>query len=435
MEQWFKIFLVCVLAFCVLVGAFCIVWPIAHPTEPVMTSPPNLDPEPAPEPEPDPEPEPEPAPEPEPEPQPVEPDPEPAEPRQPTAEERRAQALLRTMELDEKVWQLFVATPEQLTGVDTATIAGETTKKAIQEKPVGGIIYFAKNLVNREQAQALLETTQSFSKRKLLLMVDEEGGVVSRAGSNPDMGMTSFANMGDYGDAGDAGEVREAGKTIGSELLELGFNMDLAPVADVLTNPDNSSIGRRAFSSDPKVASEMVSAMVEGLIESGCIPTLKHFPGQGGADGDSHDGAVKTASTLDEMTACEFLPFQAGIEAGAPVVMVGHVSAPALDSSGTPASLSGEVITGVLRKRLGFDGVVITDALDMDAVTDRYSSAEAAVAAIEAGADLLLMPEDLDAAVEGVLDAVRKGTIDEERIDESVVRIIALKYTYKLDKR
>ncbi len=435
MESWFKIFLVCVLAFCVLMGAFCIIWPLTHqgeistgiPDDPVIAQPPDSQtPEPEPEPEPDPEPEPEPA---------DVPAYQPVQPTELTAEERRAQAMLRTMELEEKVYQLFIVTPEALTGVDAATIAGEATQEALEEKPVGGLVYFARNLLNRDQAQAMLETTQSYSKKPLLLAVDEEGGVVSRVGSNPDMGATSFSNMADYGDRGDTQAVREMGETIGQELLELGFNMDFAPVADVLTNSDNTAIGRRAFSSDPKVAADMVRAMVEGMEAAGCPSTLKHFPGHGGTDGDTHDGPAATSRSLDDMRACEFLPFQAGIAAGAPLVMVGNFSAPLLTGNDEPVCFSRVVTTDLLRGELGFQGVIVTDALEMRSVSgSNYDSAEAAVKALEAGVDLLLMPEDLDQAVSGVLAAIEDGTLSEARIDESVGRVLALKYKYKMNQ-
>lgn len=434
MESWFKIFLVSILGFCVLMGAFCIIWPLTHqgeistgiPDDPVIQQP-----EPAPS-----KPDPTPEPEPEPEPEPIEiPAYQPEQPTVLTVEERRAQALLRTMELEEKVYQLFIVTPEALTGVDAATIAGEATRDALEEKPVGGLVYFSKNILTREQVQAMLETTQSYSKKPLLLAVDEEGGTVSRVGSNPDVGSVSFGNMGDYGDEGNVEAVREVGESIGQELLDLGFNLDFAPVADVLTNPGNSVIGRRAFSSDPEVAADMVRAMVEGMEAIGCPSTLKHFPGHGDTTGDTHDGPAATRRSLTEMRECEFLPFRAGIEAGAPLVMVGNFAAPLLTGDDDPVCFSRIVTTDLLRGELGFNGVIVTDALEMKAVSgSSYTSAEAAVKALEAGVDLLLQPEDLDEAVQGVLDAVEDGTLSEERIDESVSRILALKYKYKLNQ-
>ena len=241
MGRGFRIFLVCLLGFCVLFGAFCIVWPLVHQPEadgPADPQPPSEQPDDSVR-------------------EPSDPDadagyaPEESTATAATEAQLRAQALVQDMTLREKVYQLFIVTPEALTGVNTATAAGEATRAAIEAQPVGGIIYFSKNLVDREQAAAMLANTQSYSKIPLLLSVDEEGGMVSRVGANPAMGTTSFSNMADYGEAADPQKVYEIGETLGSELLALGFNLDFAPVADVVTNPANTEIGRRSFSSDP----------------------------------------------------------------------------------------------------------------------------------------------------------------------------------------
>ena len=346
---------------------------------------------------------------------------------QPTRWETQAQAKVADLTLEEKVYQLFVVTPEALTGVETATVAGSATQTALAEKPVGGIIYFAKNLQNREQTLALLEGTSSYASIPLLLGVDEEGGTVSRVGANSALGVRHLPDAADYTDPQ---SVYEDGKYLGGALMELGFNLDFAPVADVVTNPNNTEIGPRSYSSDPAVAAQMVGSMVSGLKESGILCTLKHFPGHGGTETDTHDGRSVTERTLEEMRKAEFLPFQAGIDAGAPMVMVGHLSAPAITGGNTPSDLSYQVVTVLLRQELGFSGVVITDAQNMGAITDYYTSADAAVQALSAGVDLILMPQNLTEAVDGVLAAVEDGTLTESRIDESVTRILAMKYEY-----
>lgn len=420
MGRGFRIFLVCLLGFCVLFGAFCIVWPLVHQPEadgPADLQPPSEQPDDSVR-------------------EPPDPDagagyaPEESTATAATEAQLRAQALVQDMTLREKVYQLFIVTPEALTGVNTATAAGEATRAAIEAQPVGGIIYFSKNLVDREQAAAMLANTQSYSKIPLLLSVDEEGGMVSRVGANPAMGTTSFSNMADYGEAADPQKVYEIGETLGSELLALGFNLDFAPVADVVTNPANTEIGRRSFSSDPYVAARMVGSMVSGMKDAGILSTLKHFPGHGGTAADTHNGISVTNRTLEEMRQAEFLPFQAGMEAGAPMVMVGHLSAAAVNGDNTPSDLSKRIVTEVLRQELGFEGVIVTDAQNMGAITDAYSSAEAAVGALEAGVDLILMPADLTEAADGVLAAVADGRLSNERINESVIRILAMKYDY-----
>lgn len=335
--------------------------------------------------------------------------------------------VLSRMSVDEKIYQLFIATPEQLTGVDQVTRAGETTKQAIQDQPVGGIIYFAQNIVDREQTIEMIDNLQEYSKIGLFIAVDEEGGKVARVGKNSAMGTTSFPEMGEIGAAGSTEEAYRVGQTIGSELLELGFNLDFAPVADVNSNPDNPVIGQRAFSSDPNVAAEMVAACVEGFRDSGILCTLKHFPGHGDTDADSHYGEAKTEKTLQELQECELIPFQSGIDAGAQLIMIGHITVPNVEDESIPASLSHFFVTELLREQMGFEGLIITDSMQMQAIRDQYSSGEAAVRALEAGVDLILMPEDLTGAAEGIKAALESGELQEERIDESVRRILTAK--------
>lgn len=217
------------------------------------------------------------------------------------------------------------------------------------------------------------------------------------------------------------------GRTIGGYLRPYGFNLDFAPVADVNSNPQNPVIGKRAFSSDPKVAAAMVSAAVEGFHEAGMLCTLKHFPGHGDTGEDSHYGTATTNQTWEEMQAAALLPFEAGIAAGADVVMAAHITTPNATQDGLPASLSYTMLTERLRGELGFTGVICTDALEMKAISSHYAPADAAVAALNAGADILLMPADLCAAFEGVVQAVETGAVAEERLNESVRRILTLK--------
>lgn len=349
----------------------------------------------------------------------------------PTEEEQRmmrAKEVLGGMTLEEKVYQLFLITPEQLTGISSPVVsAGEITRKALEQRPVGGMIYFAGNLVDQAQCEEMLTRVQSFSKLGLFLSVDEEGGAVARVGRNKAMGTTAFPPMGTVGAAVEPDAASTVGRTIGAELRALGFNLNFAPVADVNTNPVNPVIGSRAFSSDPVRAAELVDQAVRGFHESGMPCVLKHFPGHGDTAGDSHSGYVYTAKTLEELERTEFLPFQAGIAAGADMVMAGHIAAPKVTGDDLPATLSHLFLTEILRGKLKFDGVIVTDALEMGAITGRYDSAQAAVLALKAGADLLLMPADLDGAVEGILRAIELGELNEARLDESVVRILNCK--------
>ena len=339
--------------------------------------------------------------------------------------------MLGDMTLEEKVCQLFMVTPEALTGVGTVTQAGTATQEAVNAYPVGGVIYFSQNLQDPDQTRTMLENTQRYAMERtgipIFLSVDEEGGQVARVGSNPAFGVEKIGNMSDVGSRGDTQEAYEIGSTIGTYLSDLGFNMDAAPDTDVLTNPENQVVKYRSFGSDPELVARMAAAELKGLNDQGIIGMYKHFPGHGGTTADSHEGYAYVDDTQEELKSGAFIPFQDGIDNGIQVIMVSHISCPNVTGDNTPATLSEMMITDILRGEMGFDGMVITDALNMGAITAQYSSSEAAVAALNAGADMLLMPEDFQSAYKGVLSAVESGTVSEERIDESVRRILEVK--------
>lgn len=333
----------------------------------------------------------------------------------PLDKENRPVSAIEDMTASEKVWQMMIVTPESITSVGTVIAAGEATRQALSDCPVGGIIYFAANLKDREQTVQMLENTQSYSKIPLFLGVDEEGGLVSRAGSNPQMGVTRFGPMAEVKDEDEAYQI---GKTLGAELSALGFNMDFAPVADVLVNPDNTEIASRSFRSDPEHVAKMVAAQVRGFADGGVLSVLKHFPGHGSTSVNSHTGKSESTRSLEQLTECELIPFRAGISAGANFVMASHMTLSAV--SDKPASLSYEIMTELLKNTMGFTGIAITDSLSMGAVTEEFDENEAAVLAIEAGADMLLMPKNPKGAHDAIMEAIVSGRISEERIDESV---------------
>ena len=341
-----------------------------------------------------------------------------------------ADSCIAEMSLENKVAGLFMITPEALTGVDTVIQAGDTTKQMLSEYPVGGLVYFSKNIQSADQLKEMLDTTRNTMIYPVFLAVDEEGGSVSRVA-----GAGLADNVGDMSEIGstcDPEKAKEVGTTIGTYLSQFGFNVDFAPVADVVS-VENAVIGNRSFGSDPNVVGTMVAAEVQGLQESGVSACLKHFPGIGDTTTDTHDEKTVSEKTLEDMQQTDLPAFQSGIDAGVDFVMVSHISLPNVVGDDTPCSLSGTVINDLLRNQLGYDGIVITDALDMSAITDSYSSAEAAVKAIEAGADMLLMPENFEEAYQGVLEAVQNGTISEERINESLKRIYRVKYRDRIE--
>lgn len=339
----------------------------------------------------------------------------------------QARAYLETMTLEEKLWQLFLVTPEGLTGQAPVTRASEWTEKALAERPVGGLVYFSDNLIERQQTVEMLTKTRSYAKTPLFLAVDEEGGPVSRLGANEAMGVPGFEAAAVYGEHEDTSGVYEMGGTLARELGALGFNLNFAPVADVVTNPNNTEIGSRAYSSDPAVAADLVSAMVRGLQEGNVASCLKHFPGHGSTEADSHQGTSVSDRTLEELRQTEWIPFRTGIESGAAFVMLSHLTNENL--SPYPCSLSPEVVA-YLRQDLGFEGIVITDSLQMGAILNNYTSAQAAVMAIYAGVDMLLMPNDVQVAYDALAAALDEGFLTEARIDESVLRILRTKYQF-----
>ncbi|MCM1164887.1 MAG: glycoside hydrolase family 3 protein [Lachnospiraceae bacterium] len=327
------------------------------------------------------------------------------------------------MSLKERVYQLFFVRPEQVSGSGYAA----TSAVDLSYKPVGGIICMGANLESAGQTRQMLSEMQQSAMQNgvgVFFAVDEEGGRVARCASK--LGTTVFDNMAVYGERNDADEAFNIGRTIGADIKSLGFNVDFAPVADVDISPTNE-LGNRIFGSDPYVVANMVSNVVRGLNSSGVAATLKHFPGLGAEDGNSHTASeIIIDRTLDQLRSEEFVPFKSGIQAGADFVMVGHQQVTSF-GDGLPADLSYKAVTEILRGELGFNGIAITDAQEMNTISNLYYSRTAAVMAVNAGIDMILMPEDFDDAVNGVYNAALSGVISEERLNESVTRILTVK--------
>lgn len=343
--------------------------------------------------------------------------------------EERIDAQIAAMPLTDKVAGLFVVTPEAVTGVGTAIKAGNSTKEALEKYPVGGIIYFKKNIRSAEQLKEMIGNTKAYSKYPVFIAVDEEGGSVSRL-ANAKLA-TKQPSAAEIGATKDANNAYQAGTAIGSYLAEFGFDLNFAPVAD-LSNVENSIMKDRAYGADAATAVPFVTAMMNGLEEQGVTACLKHFPGIGSTTADTHKGMVSIGRSAEELWAEELTVFQAGIDAGAQMIMVGHADAESLSGDKTPACMSKVIITDVLRNELGFQGVVISDALNMSAISEYYSSEQAAVMALKAGCDMILMPENFEQAYTGVLNAVAEGTISEERINDSLKRIYRIKLAEEL---
>lgn len=348
--------------------------------------------------------------------------------------EERVNRVIDGLTLEQKVAQLFVVRPESITGVGLVVAAGDATRDAVTQYPVGGICYFAENLESPKQAREMIRNTQKYAKDAcglpMFICVDEEGGTVVRVADNPAFGVSNVGDMADIGASGDPEQARAAARTMGTYLSELGFNVDFAPVADIATSEDGT-MEQRSFGSDPEAVAPMVVAQVDGFRRGGVLCAVKHFPGIGGAEGDSHNGRIYSHRKADEMASWELVPFAQAIEADVPMVMVGHISCLEVGQGegDLPASLSPAIMQGMLRGDLGYEGVIITDSFEMGALDGVCDPSEQAVRAIQAGADIVLMPEDFTQAYRGLLDAARDGTISEERIDESLRRIVRLKLT------
>lgn len=353
--------------------------------------------------------------------------------------EREVVEKLAEMTLEEKVAQMFMVTPEALTGYSQVTEAGDVTYQALSQYPVGGIIYFSSNIADPEQLKTMTQNTQDYamdiSGIPIFLGIDEEGGMVARIASNDAFDVEQFPNMWAIGEKGDLEYAYHVGDTIGEYLWDNGLNVDFAPDADVLTNSENKVIGQRAFSDDALLTAQMSVQVMQGLEAQNVYACMKHFPGHGGTMGDTHQGYAYTERTIEQLREEELVPFQYGIDSGISFIMVSHIALPNVTGDETPASMSKYIVTDLLREEMGYNGIVITDAMNMGAITTCYNSSEGAVEAVLAGVDIVLMPKDFKVAYQGVIDAVETGVIEEERIDESVKRILRVKLEIMKENR
>ncbi|MBE7025105.1 MAG: glycoside hydrolase family 3 protein [Ruminococcaceae bacterium] len=338
-----------------------------------------------------------------------------------------AWTMLESMTLDEKIYQLMVVAPEALGDGGIVTGMTDAVKTGLSGYPVGGVVLFGDNIQSREQVTRLLTDLQGASRIPLFIAVDEEGGEVSRLSGIEGMGVSAVPSMREVGDGGDSQRAYDIGKNLGTEIGTLGFNVNFAPVADTLVNEENTEIGTRSFGTDPALVSAMVEEMVQGLRDSGVASAVKHFPGHGSALTDSHSGRARSERTYEEMQTADLLPFKAGIEAGADFVMISHMVNKDITKTDMECSMSTNVMTNILRNTMGFPNIIITDSLSMKAITDFYSPGAAALTAFEAGADMLLMPENIAEAHQAIKAAVENGRVSEMRLNESVSRILKVK--------
>jgi beta-N-acetylhexosaminidase len=347
------------------------------------------------------------------------PEPKPIE-KDPIAEQ------IKDMSLDEKLGQM------QIVGIEGYKI-DDGAKQMIQELYVGGFILFGKNIESTEQLLELnnsLKSANAVNKIPLFISVDEEGGRVTRIPNT----IINLPTNKDIGKLNNEEFSYEIGMLLAEKVKAFGFNMNFAPVLDINSNPKNPVIGDRAFGSKPEVVRDMGVQTMTGISFGGVIPVVKHFPGHGDTAVDSHVGLPSVETDLERLNSFELIPFEAAINKGAECVMVAHILLPKIDAE-NPASLSTATITDILRKQLNFDGVVITDDVTMGAIMKNYDLAAAAVQAVKAGNDIVLVAHKYENALttmKSLKEAVQAGEITEQRIDQSVYRILKLKQQYKL---
>ena len=336
------------------------------------------------------------------------------------------------MTLYEKVLQMHVVTLTELTGRYRVTKCNRHVEDSLRQFPVGGVILYDRSLDTPEQVLGLTSGMQRSYREQtgipLFVCVDEEGGVATRVGRRGFPEAPHPPGMGELSARPDAeNQIRQYGGIIGNYLHKYGFNVNFAPVADVVTNGNNTFLKKRAFGTDPNRVKELTYLFSRQILDHGVLPCYKHFPGIGGTNDNSHFGYATVYRTLEQFEAAEFVPFRDAAEKGIPFIMSGHVLVPAISGNERPASLSKIMLIDILRNHLGFQGIIICDALVMDAIRNDFSSCRASVEAIKAGCDMIMKPGNFRGSVNAVIEAIESGEISETRIDESVNRILQTK--------
>lgn len=333
----------------------------------------------------------------------------------------RVENTVKDMSLEEKIGQMLMVSYR-------SSEADDNLIGILKDVKPGGFILFSENFKSYEQAKKMVDDINNTSDIPMFISVDQEGGKVQRLKNLSDSSVTIIPSMSELGNTNDEKLSYDVGRVVGEELRVFGVNMDFAPVLDIYSNPSNTVIGSRAFGTTSEIVSKMGLSFAKGLESTGVIPVYKHFPGHGDTKDDSHFTLPVIDKTKEELMSLELIPFKKAIEEKAKVIMIGHLAVPNITNDNTPASLSKEIITNLLKEELGFNGLVITDALNMGALTNDYSKKEIYVKAINAGVDILLMASPSKEAVKIIKEAVVNNEIDEDRINDAVKKILTLKY-------
>lgn len=328
---------------------------------------------------------------------------------------------LDNLSLEEKIGQMLMVS-------DYSTSMTDELLANFNEVKPGGFILFGENIKSYEQTTNLIKEIKNTSNIPLFISIDQEGGRVQRIKKLPDATVSIIPPMYNLGLTNDINLAYEVGKVIGEELRVFDINMDFAPVLDIYSNPKNTVIGNRSFGTTAEIVSNMGISLAKGLENTGIIPVYKHFPGHGDTLEDSHTTLPIINKTKEELMDMELKPFIEAIENDAEIIMVSHLAVPKITGNNTPATLSKEIITDLLKEELGYEGLVITDGLNMKALTNEYTEEEIYINAINAGVDILLMPDFDIETINIIKQAITSAEISEEQIDKSVSKILDLKY-------
>lgn len=340
----------------------------------------------------------------------------------PLTTSQKVDSKLKQMTLDEKIGQMLIIT-------FTGTSMNTNLKNDLTKYKPGGVILFANNLSNYNTSINLVKNIQSTGEIPLFISIDQEGGKVQRLTSITGKPATVIPPMYSVGKMNDTSLAYNIGAVIAEELRVFGINMDFAPDIDILTTDDSTVIGTRSFGTDPTLVSNMGIAVANGLKSKGVIPVYKHFPGHGSTTTDSHYDLPVLTKTKSQLYDFDLIPFQKAIKNGAQVIMIGHLAIPNITGDKTPASLSKTLITNILKNEMGYKGLVVTDALNMNAVSKNYTEKQIYEMAINAGVDILLMPKSAGSAITYIKQSIKEGKIKESQINDSVRKILTLKYS------
>ena len=340
--------------------------------------------------------------------------------------EDKVEKIMDDMTIEEKIGQMIFAFYNK-------DVVDDELKDIITNTKIGGFVLFAKNFSTYEKTLSFIKEVKKYNSIPLFISIDQEGGKIQRLNELRDVSVSDIPYMYDLGSMNDKELSYNVGKVIAEELRVFGINMDFAPVLDIYSNSLNTVIGKRAFGSDYKTVTDNALSLAKGLEDNGIIPVYKHFPGHGDTIIDSHEDLPIITKSREELLNFELIPFKRAIESGANIIMVGHLAVPSITKDNTPASLSKKLISDFLKDELGYRGLVITDALNMKALTNYYSEDELCPIAVKAGVDLLLMPPSPKVCLTSVINEIQKGNISIDRINESVRKILKLKYL-KIDE-